>query len=209
MKSTLLLVLLSSAAFAQVPRPPPPPPMIHTSPPTGAPTGPQVGPIPRGPGVPPALPPSPNKRVLPPESKPGIWSADTMASNADKVSKRIEAAPATPAGLPEAAWGHCWNTTQTCLLAEASAVAASDAAFNCLRMQFAAVCGGQIADYGESGVKATLAKYGRGPYSHKDFSDATRDMKRRECAKMNAADLSTFDRLYESLYARCAPKWRQ
>ena len=61
---------------------------------------------------------------------------------------------------------------------------------------------------GELTVWAMGAEGEKLPDLLKDFQAAARDLTRKLCQQMSAADLSTFDRLYESLYARCAPRWR-
>lgn len=151
------------------------------------------------------LPPSPNKRVLPPEARPGIWASD-KADKGNTVVERLHEAQPTPKGLPASAWRKCWNDSQTCLLGDPRGVRAPFKEYDCLREMFASACGGWMADRGEHGHPDTVARYGRGPYDVGDVYDATRVRKAKACAEVDRSG-ERFNDLYKNLYAKCSPMW--
>lgn len=200
---SLSLVLSLALGQAMLPRPPPPPPMTHGTGPVVAPSGPNAVPLP-GKLPPPALPKSPNKRVLPPEARPGVWASDGEAKK-DDVASRLEVPEPTPEGTTGKAWRACWNSVQSCLLSDPRAVRASLAEFQCLRWDFAGVCGGLLTDKGTYRYPGFVAKYGAGPYDLDKFNEAVRPAKYAPCAE--AWKKPGFDDLRTWLFSRCSADW--
>lgn len=201
---SLTLLLLTLSGQAMLPRPPPPPPMTHGTGPVVAPSGPLVGPLAPGKLPPPPLPKSPDKRMLPTEERPGIWASDGE-SKKDDVASRLEVPEPTPEGTTGRAWRACWNSVQSCLLADPRAVRASLVEFQCLRWEMTSVCGGLLTDKGTYKYPGFIAKYGAGPYDVRKFYTATRPANYEACKK--AWLTSTYDDLHRWLYSRCSPEW--
>lgn len=207
MRAVLLLGLVAGLAHAQamVPRPPPPPPPIATpAMPLPGVQGPRIGPSVAPPGQLPGLPKSTDKRVLPPEERPGIWASDG-ADKAPDIASRLEEPAPLPDGIASKAWKACWSTSQSCILSDPRGVRASLAEYQCLRWEFSGACGGVMVDKGMHNYKGFRAKYGAGPYDLEAFHTSVRPAEYGPCKE--AWRQEGYKSLYEWLYAKCSPEW--
>lgn len=207
MRAALLVGLVAGVAHAQamVPRPPPPPPPISTPvmPLPGV-QGPRIGPNVAPPGTQSGLPKSTNKRVLPPEARPGIWASDG-ADKAPDIASRLEEPAPLPDGIASKAWKVCWSTSQSCILSDPRGVRATLAQFQCLRWEFSGVCGSLMVDKGAANLSGFHRKYGAGPYDLDAFHAATRPANYAPCKE--AWTSKGYEDLHRWLYAKCSPEW--
>jgi len=158
------------------------------------------------------VPRSPNRRVLPPESRPGIWAADENApkpkrnvnpqANANRTRAPMED---TPAGIPDAAWKACWDTTQKCLNNYEDTSYYSDADYDCMRWWLLVACGTSANGFTEYRPEVAQ-KWGEG-WDTKRYIDASHEIRSIVCHYV--PDMPRrLSKDYERLAGACMPQWR-
>lgn len=141
------------------------------------------------------LPRGPDKRVLPPESRPGIWASDGDARRALILRIRRPLPGRVPAGGSKELWARCWQDVQEQLLADPEVLMLSELEMECLRNSLLGTCGEHFIGRWDTAVKRKDAKRGDmlflakwpGPFSYREWEATfTERRNERRCEDSNA-----------------------
>lgn len=203
------MLLLSHVAFGQAAMPRPPPPPALPQPPSFRPEldAPHTIGQPGQSGAP-ALPPSPNKRIVIPrkDGQPQVVAADGaqashrprgMPLSEYRTKRDIRDVP-MPGGMTESEWKDCWSDTQEAMNANANTALLGDDEYECLRNKLLDVCG----------ERAILRRYATRPMDAlDDLGRLTRTQSRLTMMICGGANMEEVNRLLPRIAKSVESKW--
>lgn len=183
----------------------PPPSTTHTPAGTGAPTPGQPG-HQRGRNV----PRSDDKRVLPPEERPGIWASDGDARRALVLRIQRPRPGTVPDGATKEIWTKCWADVASLLLDEPAVYFLSEKEMECLRHRLLDGCGQHFIGRLEAAQRRRDEKRGdldflsrwRGDVSTREWEAAMTERRHQRYCGQDYAWTDAVGRLYGPLSLR-------
>lgn len=150
---------------------------------------------------------STDRRVLPPEERPGIWASDGDARRALILRMRRQLPGRVPDGITPALWKRCWEDVVSLMVDEPAAYFLTEAELECLRQRLLATCGEHWIGRLETAQKRRAEERGdvaflqqwNGDVNYKDWEDAMIDRRRHRRCDGPGADTERVGGLYGSL----------
>jgi len=123
------------------------------------------------------LPRGQDKRVLPPEARPGVWASDGDARRA--LILRVKRPMPSPAeGISREAWRKCWSDVVEMLLNSEAALSLTETELECLRNTLLGECGqwytGRADEYRKEGTRPDFLRryFPDGEWDSRAFQEA-------------------------------------
>lgn len=153
------------------------------------------------------VPRSTDKRVLPPEERPGIWASDGDERRAFVLRMKRPVPGSVPDGITAAMWKRCWNDVVALLVDEPAVYFLTEAEMECLRQRLLATCGEHWIGRLETAQKRRKAERGDvaflqewdGEVSYKGWEDAMVNRRRQRRCNTPGADSERAGNLYGGL----------